>query len=320
VFTGRFGRPPGVVLFERLCRERGITQRFTGVRSPTATGKIERFHKTVRAELLAGRVFADVAEAQAAVDAWVVEYNTRRPHQALGMRTPAERFGRPPAVPATPVAEGAAVASPPAVGSPAAAAAAAAVLVAIASLPLAANGGAPGAPVVGPAVEVRRRVQANGTIRLGASTVSVGRRLAGGEVVVRVSASLLQVAQDGLLVKTMPAPTGLEPAQLPDARPAKPEPLGRLGPVLVTRRVHKVGTVTVAGQKFRMGTAWAGQLLTVRVDTELFHVFCDGVLLKTVARTTRNDIVRFGPTRPPRPRARGGMPQPEGPSSVSVQP
>jgi len=167
---------------------------------------------------------------------------------------------------------------------------------------------------------VCRRVQANGTIRLGARWLSVGRRLAGTEVEVRVSASLLQVAQDGLLLKTMPIAPGVDPARLLDARPADPGPPGRLGPVQVTRQVHKVGTVTVAGQKFRMGTAWAGQLLTVRVDAELFHVFHDGVLLKTVPRTTRNDVVRFGPTRPPRPRGRAGggkhQPEPSGPAST----
>ena len=182
------------------------------------------------------------------------------------------------------------------------------------------GGGAPDASVVGPAVQVCRRVQTNGTIRLGARWLSVGRRLAGTEVEVRVSASLLQVAQDGLLLKTMPIPPGVDPARLLDVRPADPGPPGRLGPVQVTRQVHKVGTVTVAGQKFRMGTAWAGQLLTVRVDAELFHVFHDGVLLKTVPRTTRNDVVRFGPTRPPRPRRRAGggkhQPEPSGPAST----
>jgi transposase InsO family protein len=30
------------VLFERICRENGITQRLTKPRSPTTTGKIER--------------------------------------------------------------------------------------------------------------------------------------------------------------------------------------------------------------------------------------------------------------------------------------
>jgi hypothetical protein len=51
----------------------------------------------------------------------------------------------------------------------------------------------------------------------------------------------------------------------------------------------------MAGQKFRVGTAWVGQLLTVRVEAELFHVFHEGVLVKTVPRTTRNQVVRFGP-------------------------
>ena len=88
----------------------------------------------------------------------------------------------------------------------------------------------------------------------------MGRRLAGTEVEVRVSASLLQVAQDGLLLKTMPIPPGVDPARLLDARPADPGPPGRLGPVQVTRQVHNVGTVTMAGQKFRMGAAWAPEV------------------------------------------------------------
>jgi transposase InsO family protein len=44
-FTGRFGRPrPAEVMFERICRDNGITQRLTKPRSPTTTGKIERLH------------------------------------------------------------------------------------------------------------------------------------------------------------------------------------------------------------------------------------------------------------------------------------
>jgi transposase InsO family protein len=43
-FTGRFGRPtPGEVLFERICRENGITQRLTKPRSLATSGKVERF-------------------------------------------------------------------------------------------------------------------------------------------------------------------------------------------------------------------------------------------------------------------------------------
>ncbi len=44
-FTGRFTRPrPAEMLFERVCREQGITARLTRPYSPTMTGKIERWH------------------------------------------------------------------------------------------------------------------------------------------------------------------------------------------------------------------------------------------------------------------------------------
>jgi transposase InsO family protein len=53
VFTGRFIKPrPAVVLFERICRENGITQRLTRPASPTTTGKIERLHQSLQLELL----------------------------------------------------------------------------------------------------------------------------------------------------------------------------------------------------------------------------------------------------------------------------
>jgi transposase InsO family protein len=71
-FTGRFGRPrPAEVLFERICRENGITQRLTKPRSPTTTGKIERLHQTLQQELLnVHGPFASIEDAQAAVDTW----------------------------------------------------------------------------------------------------------------------------------------------------------------------------------------------------------------------------------------------------------
>ena len=57
VFTGRFGPAKGAVLFDRVCRENGIRHLLTAPHSPTTTGKVDRFHKTLRAEFLAGRVF-----------------------------------------------------------------------------------------------------------------------------------------------------------------------------------------------------------------------------------------------------------------------
>jgi transposase InsO family protein len=92
VFTGRFNHPPTEVLFDRICRVNGIEHLLTKPRSPTTTGKIERFHRSLRAEFLTGAVFPTIAAAQERLDAWVASYNTDRPHQGLDMATPAERF------------------------------------------------------------------------------------------------------------------------------------------------------------------------------------------------------------------------------------
>jgi transposase InsO family protein len=108
VFTSRFGPGPGEVLFDRICREHGIKHLLTAPRSPTTTGKVERFHKTLRGDFLTGKVFADLAAAQAAIDGWVEEYNHDRPHQGIGDVPPFERFrlAQPATAPAAPRAEG----------------------------------------------------------------------------------------------------------------------------------------------------------------------------------------------------------------------
>jgi len=92
VFTARFGPRDAETLFDRICRENGITHRLTAVRSPTTTGKVERFHKTLRDEFFSKHTFTTIEQAQQALDAFVEDYNALRPHQSLGERTPAERF------------------------------------------------------------------------------------------------------------------------------------------------------------------------------------------------------------------------------------
>jgi transposase InsO family protein len=92
VFTGRFAQPPVEVLFDRICRENGIDHILTQPRSPTTTGKIERFHRSLRVEFNTRQVFPNLRTAQEALDEWVTYYNTQRPHQALGDATPASRF------------------------------------------------------------------------------------------------------------------------------------------------------------------------------------------------------------------------------------
>jgi transposase InsO family protein len=103
VFTGRFNRPPVEVLFDRVCRENGIEHLLTQPRSPTTTGKIERFHRALRTEFRTDRVFKNLAVAQAELDEWVLDYNTNRPHQALNMATPAQRFLRDEPAPVAPL-------------------------------------------------------------------------------------------------------------------------------------------------------------------------------------------------------------------------
>lgn len=94
VFTGRFssGPYPTVVVFDRICQQQGIRHLLTKPRSPTTTGKIERFHRTLRTELFADQSFSSVDQAQRAITAYVDHYNTERPHQALGGLTPERRF------------------------------------------------------------------------------------------------------------------------------------------------------------------------------------------------------------------------------------
>ena len=59
---------------------------------PQTQGKEERFHRTLMAEVVRGRSFSDLAQCQMAFDDWRPVYNLERPHEALGMEVPAERY------------------------------------------------------------------------------------------------------------------------------------------------------------------------------------------------------------------------------------
>ena len=188
VFTGRLGPHPAEVLFDRICREHGITHRLTGVRCPTTTGKIERFHKTLRAELLTSRRFDSLAQAQQVLDSWIEDYNTRRPHQAIAMQVPAQRFQAPTAA-ATP--------SPVPSVQP--------------------RRSSPASPT-----EITRRVSASGLIGVCYQQVSAGRHLAGQIVTVRLHPTVLQVFFAGQLIRTVPRRSTKEVVQLRAHRPHRP--------------------------------------------------------------------------------------------------
>jgi transposase InsO family protein len=59
---------------------------------PQTQGKDERFHRTLKAEVIQGRTFADLPECQRRFDPWREVYNHRRPHEALGLQVPASRY------------------------------------------------------------------------------------------------------------------------------------------------------------------------------------------------------------------------------------
>ena len=59
---------------------------------PQTQGKEERFHRTLNAEVLQGRRFADLAVSQSRFDAWRPVYNFERPHEALGLAVPGSRY------------------------------------------------------------------------------------------------------------------------------------------------------------------------------------------------------------------------------------
>jgi hypothetical protein len=160
------------VLFDRICRENEITHRLTAPYSPTTTGKIERFHRSLRLEFLAGRVFASLGQAQEELDAWVHSYNHERPHQGIAMATPAHRFAaatRPPA---------------PSAASP---------VSAIPDRPAAGKGGQ----------WVTRKVGANGVICVAHQQIPVGKHRAGEIVDVHVDGQLLQAWHGNELLKTI---------------------------------------------------------------------------------------------------------------------
>lgn len=65
---------------------------------PQTQGKEERFHRSLKAEVLERNSFADLAACQRAFDRWRHVYNHERPHEALGLQPPAMRYRRSPRV------------------------------------------------------------------------------------------------------------------------------------------------------------------------------------------------------------------------------
>ena len=72
--------------------EHGVAPWHSPPLHPQSHGKNERFNRTLKAELLERRTFDDLHQAQRAFDAWRHRYNHHRPHDAIGLAVPADRY------------------------------------------------------------------------------------------------------------------------------------------------------------------------------------------------------------------------------------
>lgn len=235
VFTGRFGPGTGEVLFDRICRENGITHLLTAPRSPTTTGKVERFHRTLKDELLRQVVFESIEEAQARVDEWVDYYNHARPHQGIGMVPPIRRFELANPEPSRLELEGA----------------------------------APDTTLVVPVAT--RRVNGNGQISFATARYMAGKWLAGENVEITCEDGVVEISHCGVVVASHarlhdPAKQAKAIARGNSKAPvvrasSRPSPSA----ASVTRKVDSSGNVSFAGTSYRVGNKYKRRSVQVAV-------------------------------------------------------
>lgn len=214
VFTARFGPGPEPVLFDRVCHE----------------------------------------QAQAALDAWVVHYNTARPHQGIGDRPSADRFALAAQSQArVEVAEPAETSAPEpalALGQPAG------------------------------LLAITRRVADSGRISLAGVRYLAGRWLAGELVQVALHDGLVEISHRGVLVASHASHhrPGTQPAirRAPVARPPRPATSG----VTVTRIADPGGTVSFAGAGYYAGWAYRGQQVQVTLVADTVQLAVAGRVIK----------------------------------------
>ena len=82
----------GYTQFEKWLIDLDILPIHGRIKHPQTQGKIERFHRTMKHELLNHTEIADIEDAQTKFRLWQDKYNNLRPHEALGMKTPGEVY------------------------------------------------------------------------------------------------------------------------------------------------------------------------------------------------------------------------------------
>ena len=82
----------GYTHFEKWLMNHDILPIHGRIMHPQTQGKIERFHRTMKSELLKQNKFKDIFDADRGLQEWRIKYNNRRPHEALNMKCPAEVY------------------------------------------------------------------------------------------------------------------------------------------------------------------------------------------------------------------------------------
>jgi putative transposase len=70
-------------------KDHGVNWHYIAPGRPMQNGYIESFNGRMRDELLNESLFIDLDQARRLISAWVIDYNTARPHSSLGYKTPA---------------------------------------------------------------------------------------------------------------------------------------------------------------------------------------------------------------------------------------
>lgn len=82
------GSRKGYCLLERALMDQDVLPMHGRYYHPQTQGKIERFHRAMKNEVLKFQYFADIDDAVRRLSEWKTLYNNERPHQALGDRCP----------------------------------------------------------------------------------------------------------------------------------------------------------------------------------------------------------------------------------------
>jgi transposase InsO family protein len=249
VFTARFGLGPGPVMFDRICHNNSIRHLLTAPYSPTTTGKVERLHKTMRECFFADNdyVHETIDDAQLALDLWVNDYNTTRPHQSLGDRPPAERFALAGVRAVDPDDDD--------------------------DVEEVRSGPRPSG--------VSRWVDQRGSISVASQRYRVGPTFAGEPVEVVVQNGLVEILHAGVLVATHAerGRTRTGPARQQHERGARPASAG----LSVKRMVDGAGSVSFAATSYRAGMAWARTQVDVAIVAGSVQISSNGKVIKVHA-------------------------------------